>query len=548
MKKIIILGLILLGNFASGYSQNLLTDLRPGLDGSEPVFDNAFQRNNELYFIANPDGITSRLYKTDGTSGNTVVLEGGSNMYVTMLLGFLGNDLLYIAGDIYHGESLGLYKTSGTIGSGQLVSAFNQTNDILVAYPMTITMNNVLYFYGSDGVTGFELWRTDGTGAGTYLVKDINPGIESSFPFAATKQYFAELNGFIYFSAAEPINGCELWKSDGTEAGTMMVANIDTSEATIPQLGSNPAYFCTYNNEVYFSGYRPVDGRELWKTDGTEAGTVLVKDITSGSGSPSDLIVYNGSLYFVAYSQNQDFTLFRSNGTGNGTVVIKEPAAGGPGDVREPIIFNKKLYFGGFHDQGFYAIWFSDGTAAGTNYLPVGPSQFNSPISNLLATTNYLYFNTTNDTNIGIYRTSSQANQINLLTSASFNANQYHSMFLVNNCIVARGDDGTSGEEIYTVCNQNTQPVGLEENALLDLTVFPNPCIDQVSIESSSDLNEVSKLTLHSLSGQSMNLTYTQFSQGKIILKGLSNFNSGLYILTITTKNGANRQVKLLIE
>lgn len=548
MKKVIVLGLILLGNLSNINAQILMTDLRPGLDGSEPVFDNAFQRNNELYFIANPDGITSRLYKTDGTSGNTVVLEGGSNMYVTMLLGFLGNNLLYVAGDIYNGESLGIYKTNGSIGAGELVLSFNQPGSFLVTYPMTITMNNVLYFYGSDEVAGFEFWRTDGTTAGTHLVKDINPGTESSLLFSASKQYFAELNGFIYFGAAEPINGAELWKSDGTEAGTTMVANIDTSEATIAQFGSNPSYLCTYNNEIYFSGYRPVDGRELWKSNGTAAGTVLVKDIASGSSNPSDLLVYNGSLYFSAFSQNQDFTLFRSNGTAAGTVVVKEPAAGGPGDVREPVVFNEKLYFGGFHDLGFYAIWFSDGTAAGTNYLPLSPATFNTSPSNLLATTNYLYFTATDDQNIGIYRTTSQANQINLLTAQSFNTNEYNPMFLLNNCLLARGDAGTSGEEIYTICNQNTQPVGLEESFLVDLTAFPNPAADQLTIESSSDLNEVNDLKLQSLSGKSVNLEYAVSNDGTILITGLSEFNSGVYFLTITTKNGANRQLKLMIE
>lgn len=540
--------LILLGNFINLNAQNLLADLRPGLDGSEPGFDNAFQRNNELYFIANPDGITSRLYKTDGTSGNTVVLEGSSNMYVTMLLGFLGNDLLYVAGDIQHGESLGLYRTNGNAGAGELIISFNQPGSPLVTYPMTITMDNVLYFYGSDDTAGFELWRTDGTTAGTYMIKDINPGIGASFSFTPTAQCFAALNGFIYFAASEPVNGCELWKTDGTEAGTMMVANIDTSEALIPQLGSNPVYFCTYNNAVYFSAYRPVDGRELWKTDGTEAGTTLVRDLAPGNSSPSDLLVYNGALYFIAYYPDQDYTLFRSDGTTNGTTVVKQPNNGGPGSITKPVVFNGKLYFGGFDDQAFSTIWYSDGTASGTNYLPGGPAEFNTTPANLLATTNYLYFTATNDQNIGIYRTTNQANQINLLTNLSFNTNQYNSLFLVNNCVIARGDDGTSGEEIYTICNQKTQTVGLEEYEQELFTVYPNPAIDRIIVEPVSDLDQVIGATLQSLSGHSVTLSYALSAQGKMVIEGLSNYHSGLYILTVTTKSGSSQQVKLVIE
>lgn len=556
MKKIVILGLILLSQLTFVHSQNLLTDLRPGLDGSEPDFGNAFQKNNELYFAAAPDGITRRLYKTDGTTGNTVLLEGGNNLYVNLILGFLGDDLFYIAGDFMNGGSFGLYKTNGTPGAGELVADYHQGNDWFVAYPMTITMDNVLYFLGNDGVTGFELWRTDGTTAGTYLVKDINPGIESCLLLTTEKQYFAELNGFIYFGAAEPVNGAELWKSDGTEAGTTLVANIDTSEAIIPNYGSNPAFFCKYNNAVYFSAQRPVDGRELWKTDGTEAGTVLVKDLASGSGSPSNMIEYNGLLYFSAFYPNQNYTLYKSNGTNAGTVAVKPPSSGGPVmSLDDPfVIFKGKLFFPASDDnQGFSSIWYSDGTASGTSPQADAPAAYNSHPMNLLATTNYLYYTAYNDVNgsinDGVYRTTEIANQNVLLTAASFDANEFQRLHLVNGCLLVRGDNnGATGEEIYTVCNQNTQTVGLEETVLADLTVFPNPFTDQFTIETSFDLNDMDELSLQNLSGRSMDLNYSLSSQHSLLITGLSDLSSGVYILSIKTKNGESKQVKIMME
>lgn len=547
--------LILLCNFTKFNAQTLLTDLRPGLDGSEPLFDNAFQKNNELYFIANPDGLTSRLYKTSGSSANTVLLEGGSNLYVSMLLGFLGNDLLYIAGDIYNGGALALYKTNGTPGAGELVADYHQGNDLFIAYPMTITMNNVLYFLGNDGVSGLELWRTDGTTAGTYLVKDINPGIESCILFTSDKQYFAELNGFIYFGAAEPVNGAELWKSDGTEAGTTLVANIDTSEAIVPNFGSNPAFLYEYNGAVYFSAQRPVDGRELWKTDGTEAGTVLVKDITSGSASPSNLIEYNGLLYFTAYHPNQNYTLYKSNGTAAGTVAVEPPNSGGPTiSLDDPlVIFKGKLFFTANDDlngQGFPSIWYSDGTAGGTSPLAGAPAVYNSSPRNLLATTNYLYYTAYNDvngnTNEGVYRTTELPNQNVLLTTATFDANEFQPLHLVNGCLLVRGDDNTTtGEEIYSVCNQSTQTVGLDETVLTDLKVFPNPCNDHLTIETAEAIDEIS---LQSVSGKTMTLSYTLSNQHAITITGLSDFSSGVYFLSIRTKTGESKQVKLMID
>jgi len=553
MKKILLLSLLTINQFFSGYSQTLLSDIRPGLDGSEPGFDNAVQKGGDIYFVAQSDATSSGLYKTDGTTGNTILLEGGSNAYISMILGVLGDEILYIAGNAFSGEQPALYKTTGDPGAGEFVIDYNQNNDFLIAYPMHIVMDNVLYFYGAEGNTGYELWRTDGTAAGTYLVKDINPGIESSILFTAEKnQFFTELNGYIYFGAAEPVNGAELWRTDGTEAGTTMVANIDPSTPQIAQMGSNPAYFCTYNNAVYFSAYRPVDGRELWKTDGTSAGTVLVKDLAAGDGSPTNLMEHNGSLYFSAYYPDQNYTLYKSNGTAAGTNAIRQPDNGGPitapGDAF--VSFKGKLFFSADNGQGSN-IWYTDGTAAGTNFLPDTPDAIYSYPMNLLATTNYLYFTAVvSETgfNAGVFRTTENPNQMTLLTAQTFNANNNQPLWLVNECLLVRGDDGTAGEEIYTVCNQNTQPLGLDETVRTQLSAFPNPCSDKVTITCGSGAEQITGVSLYSTSGNSVRLPFTQLNQQQIVVNGLSTFSSGIYFLTVEVNNTPGLPVKLIVE
>ena len=93
--------------------------------------------------------------------------------------------------------------------------------------PTNLTnVNGTLYFKANDGVNGIELWKSDGTAAGTVMVKDIYAGASSSSPTNLTN-----VNGQLIFSADNGVNGTELWKSDGTEAGTTLWLDIDPGAA-----------------------------------------------------------------------------------------------------------------------------------------------------------------------------------------------------------------------------------------------------------------------------------------------------------------------------
>ena len=87
------------------------------------------------------------------------------------------------------------------------------------------------------------------------------------------------VNGTLFFTADDGVNGCELWKSDGTAAGTVLVKDIRPGSCS-----SCPRNLTNVNGTLFFAADDGSDGRELWKSDGTAAGTVLVKDICPGSG------------------------------------------------------------------------------------------------------------------------------------------------------------------------------------------------------------------------------------------------------------------------
>ncbi len=130
--------------------------------------------------------------------------------------------------------------------------------------------DNAVFFSAFDRTSGFELWKSDGTEAGTVRVKDINPGASGSIPGG-----FTVFNNALYFSAFDATSGFELWRSDGTEAGTVRVKDINPGPG-----GSSPFGFTISNNALYFSADDGTNGFELWKSDGTEPGTVRVNDIS----------------------------------------------------------------------------------------------------------------------------------------------------------------------------------------------------------------------------------------------------------------------------
>src|SRR5262249_42188079 len=137
-----------------------------------------------------------------------------------------------------------------------------------------VVVGHTIFFVGNDGIHGAELWKSDGTEAGTQLVKDLNPGPVGSWDFRSNAPFFTNGNGTLYFAAVDhTLEGTQLWKSDGTEAGTVVVADLNPGGASIPPLFPG---ITAVGSTVYFEGFQPDTGLELWKTDGTAAGTVLV--------------------------------------------------------------------------------------------------------------------------------------------------------------------------------------------------------------------------------------------------------------------------------
>jgi ELWxxDGT repeat protein len=204
-------------------------------------------------------------------------------------------------------------------------------------------------------VHGAELWKSDGSEAGTVLVKDIKPGAEGS---THLDSLMGVVHGVLYFIADDGVHGVELWKSDGSEAGTVLVKDIQLGKDSSFSLSNNVVFFAQMDKTLVFTvPHDCVSGckSELWKSDGSEAGTVLVKDL-----SVLEMVKANGSLFLSAMDDAHGFELWKSDGSTVGTILIADIAPGPLSSLPlELTVANPFLFFSvndGVHPTELWAL------------------------------------------------------------------------------------------------------------------------------------------------------------------------------------------------
>ena len=191
-----------------------------------------------------------------------------------------------------------------------------------------------------DGVHGPELWKSDGTETGTGLVQDIRPGPNgSSFSWQLT-----ELEGSVLFQADDGTHGTELWRSDGTEDGTYLLNDLQPgSGSSYPRIigrAGGLVYFTATYGPYYYDSV-------LLTSDGTPGSAAFVTELTRLYGATG--VEYAGAFYFTARSWSSALELWKSDGTAGGTVLVREfpvlPNHGDVGGISEFTEFQRLLYF-----------------------------------------------------------------------------------------------------------------------------------------------------------------------------------------------------------
>ena len=195
--------------------------------------------------------------------------------------------------------------------------------------------------------SGLDLWRTDGTTAGTFSLNTSAPGHSNSFD-----SVMVDLAGTVYYA-----RGNQLWKSDGTVAGTTMVTSVFPGQTSSEIIG-----LVSFRNVLYLIA----NGNQqsaLWTSDGTAAGTKMVQLLPQGNGGIDSLTVSGGKMFFISFVQTPTALvrhLWASDGTSSGTAMLNVP------DARELYATDGRLYFNGYDSANNFALWSTDGTDPGT--------------------------------------------------------------------------------------------------------------------------------------------------------------------------------------
>ena len=195
-----------------------------------------------------------------------------------------------------------------------------------------VVMNGTLYFAANEATDGTQLWKSDGTATGTSMITDLNVKNGGIKPTDLTV-----VGNTLYFAANDVAHGTELWRSDGTSTGT---AYVTDSNDGVANFGIYPSNLTNDNGTLYFTGLDLYKGFQVFTSDGTAAGTAPVTDINSGGAGASEFTPVGNLLYFQGYDPTDGYQLWDLNTTNNAVSMLTK---GGPRRGRhEPAIPDRR--------------------------------------------------------------------------------------------------------------------------------------------------------------------------------------------------------------
>ena len=400
---------------------SLVSDLNPGSSDS-PLLELTQMPSGKVMFtsiVPSASGIAFKQYLTNGTPGGTVefntlsCLPGG--VFSLFTQGLLRITSVVNGHAVFpcqkfsfnYIDEIDALNFDTWVSDGTVVTT-KQLKDIFPGEQPSnsfgqFRVNGGLVIPANDGIHGIEPWFTDGTEAGTHSIADLNTGEASAFN-----------QDFAIFSLLQNSNSSasasllsltvgkrqKFFYTDGTLANTRELFD-DSSDATID---SDPSEFSAVGPLTVFSALHTSKGRELFVTDGHKSGTKLLKNIfKSGDSNPKDFIKLSpGKALFSAADQAHGRELWITDGTKPGSHIVKDIQAGVPSS--QPIMLGVKLkgkiFFSADDGTNGKELWVSKGTRKGTKLLKdINPGSGASNPSDAAVFMHQVFFQASDETN-----------------------------------------------------------------------------------------------------------------------------------------------------
>lgn len=534
MKKIYfsLLAFAFLTAESKAQTAQLFMDLNPGtsMSGSTPYPTPSnpqgfFNAGSKMYFICRvgPSAV-HQLWVTDGTVANTIKLK---DSLISTNIGDVLNVRADVNGTVFFTKELDgsstsstnteLWKTDGTPAGTTLITTLSHqqgTSSGGALRNFTAVGNKLFFSMGQSH--GRELWVSDGTAAGTMEVIDLAPGTVSGIqaPGVADQPMIA-FNGKLYFAGNTTPGNTELFSSDGTAGGTVLAHEIDPN--TTMSGGSSPSGLFVYNNELYFWADDGTSNSSsgLWKTDGTNAVKVFQNAYSSGSAT-----IFKNQIFFI-----NRVDLWKTDGTVAGTTMVNDSAATTILGANNDYMFTVYSQYIPTPPYYNYYYWKTDGTAGGNT--PVTSYNLEHSVS-FDVLNNKMYLSRADSgttTAFGLWQTDGTPGGTSKILNYGVGVH------IFNGAIYFSHYDSGSGTELWILGPAGA--AGVEDHtSAYSINVYPNPSNGIFQLET-GDARVVS-LKVYNLLGKEV---YSE-SDVKDRTIDLSSLSNGIYVLQTQTTEG----------
>jgi trimeric autotransporter adhesin len=423
------------------FDLRLVADINPTQHSSDPT--EAVTIGGVTYFAASTALEGAELWRSDGTASGTIRVAdlnpGAASTSPRNLFAFNGQ-ILFI-GDYHYVDPqapsggygywrVGLFTSDGTPAGTTLLSRLDHSefesssvNWEFYATRFTAVAGKAFFLVRATLNAEPQLWTTDGTVAGTKLVKQLPPNpFSDSLPEPIQTATLG--NKFLFnLYVSNQTGSHELWASDGSSAGTIRLRQGEEAAFGPDFFGSSSGKIVTAGSKAYFTSYSLSAGRELWVTDGTVPGTHLVRDINTGEGGAgiNNMVPFSGGVFFTTESFDHGRQLWRSNGTTTGTYQLTQDSQQWSSSVFSDLaVLGDNVYFAGNDADDGIELWKSDGTVAGTQPVYSYPGMDGLYPQNFVSLGNRLGFQTHTFSPVGgqFWSTDGTANGTQFVTHA----------------------------------------------------------------------------------------------------------------------------------